>query len=260
MMPDEKNKLTVIPKSEKKVVVQRKKAATKTRQAKKKWTPFIRNLVISGLSLVIALLLLGFWFIVRPDNKTEQHNLFNIEMISELTTLECRYHNVSVYEYDGEILGGILGSTSRYVWFEYDVIIDVGIDIHEVRIEDPTDNGVVRIYLPPAKILGAAEDKSTISKPVYEIGVWGSDLTADEERQIIHDGIEKLKNDSKTQEVINEAYNSAKDVLEQYVVNMGKLIGEEYVVEWIKVSDSVQTPTDSAPASTETSPSSTTDS
>lgn len=256
MMPDEKNKLTVIPKSEKKVVVQRKKAATKIRQAKKKWTPFIRNLVISGLSLVIALLLLGFWFIIRPDNKTEQHNLFNIEMISELTTLECRYHNVSVYEYNG----GLFGSTSRYVWFEYDVIIDVGIDIHEVRIEDPTDDGVVRIYLPPAKILGAAEDKSTISKPVYDIAICGSDLTADEERQIIHDGIEKLKNDPKTQEVINEAYNSAKDVLEQYVVNMGKLIGEEYVVEWIKVSDSVQTPTDSAPASTETSPSSTTDS
>lgn len=200
--------------------------------------PFIRNLWISITMLAIAAILLFTWFIFRPDNYTEKHHLFNIEMISELTTLECRYHNVAVRDQEGNMLS--VGK--QYVWFEYDVIVDVGIDINEVRIEEPNAEGVVKIYLPPAKILGASEDKATISKPVCDLG-WLTELTADEERQIINEGIQKLKSDAKTQEVIHQAYNSAKDVLEQYVINVGRLIGEDYTVEWIKVPDD---PTDSA--------------
>ena len=153
-------------------------------------------------------------------------------MISELTTLECRYHNVAVRRYTDSFLG----MEDQYVWFEYDVIVDVGIDINQVRIEEPTENGVVRIYLPPAKILGAAEDKATIFKPVCDLGVL-AELTADEERQIINEGIQKLKEDAKTQEVIYQAYSSAKNVLEQYVINMGKLMGEDYSVEWLTVAE-----------------------
>lgn len=211
----------------------------KEKKPRKKLNPFVRNLLISGIMLAIAVILLSAWFIFRPDNKTEKHDLFNIEMISELTTLECRYHNVAVRDKEGNALS--VGK--QYVWFEYDVIIDVGIDINEVRIEEPNAEGVVKIYLPPAKILGAAEDKATISKPVCDLG-WLTELTADEERQIINEGIQKLKSDAKTQEVIHQAYNSAKDVLEQYVINMGKLIGEDYTVEWIKVPDDVQVVTD----------------
>lgn len=206
------------------------------KKSRKKLNPFVRNLLISVTLLAIAAILLAGWFVFRPDNKTDKSNLFNIEMISELTTLECRYHNVAVRDKEGNWL--TVGK--QYVWFEYDVIVDVGIDIHEVRIENPTENGVVKIYLPPAKILGAAEDKATISKPVCDLGAF-TELTADEERQIINEGIQRLKNDKKTQDVIDQAYNSAKNVLEQYVINVGKLIGEDYTVEWIKVPDSVQT-------------------
>lgn len=206
------------------------------KKSRKKLNPFVRNLLISVTLLAIAAILLAGWLVFRPDNKTDKSNLFNIEMISELTTLECRYHNVAVRDKEGNWL--TVGK--QYVWFEYDVIVDVGIDIHEVRIENPTENGVVKIYLPPAKILGAAEDKATISKPVCDLGAF-TELTADEERQIINEGIQRLKNDKKTQDVIDQAYNSAKNVLEQYVINVGKLIGEDYTVEWIKVPDSVQT-------------------
>lgn len=210
------------------------------KKSRKKLNPFVRNLLISVTLLAIAAILLAGWFVFRPDNKTDKSNLFNIEMISELTTLECRYHNVAVRDKEGNWL--TVGK--QYVWFEYDVIVDVGIDIHEVRIENPTENGVVKIYLPPAKILGAAEDKATISKPVCDLGAF-TELTADEERQIINEGIQRLKNDKKTQDVIDQAYNSAKNVLEQYVINVGKLIGEDYTVEWIKVPDSVQTTSES---------------
>lgn len=202
---------------------------TEIKRQKKKFNPFKRNILISGVLLAITVIVLFAWFIFRPDNKTENHNLFNIEMISELTTIECRYHNVAVRD----IEGNLLGVGKQYVWFEYDVIVSVGIDVNEVDIQTPTPDGIVKIYLPPAKILEAKPDKSTISKPVCELGAF-TKLTADEELQTINDGTQKLKDDAKTQEIIYQAHNSAKDTIEQYVVNMGKLIGEEYTVEWLE--------------------------
>lgn len=196
--------------------------------------------------VAIATILLGAWFIFRPDNRTDNHNLFNIEMISELTTVECRYHNVAVRDNEGNFLG--VGK--QYVWFEYDVIVSVGIDINDVQIQEPTADGVVKIYLPPAKILGAKEDKSTISKPVCELGAF-TELTADEERQIINEGIQKLKNDAKTQEIIYQAHNSAKDTIEQYVINMGELIGKEYTVEWLKTPNGTTEVTNQTNSTTE---------
>lgn len=202
---------------------------TTVEKQKKKLHPFMRNLLISVGLLVVTAIIMLVWFIFRPDNKTDNRNLFNIDMISELTTIECRYHNVAVRDKKGNFLG--VGK--QYVWFEYDVIVSVGIDINEVQIQNPTPDGVVKIYLPPAKILGAKEDKSTISKPVCELSAF-TELTADDERKIITDGVQRLKDDAKTQEIIHQAHDSAKDTIEQYVINMGNLIGKEYTVEWMK--------------------------
>lgn len=197
-------------------------------QAKEKLNPFIRNLLISLVLLASTAILLSAWFIFRPDTKTNTYNLFSIETISELTTLECRYHNVAVRDNEGDWLG--IGK--QYVWMEYDVILKAGVDIDKVQIEEPTNDGVVKIYLPPAEIFSASDDKTTIFKPVCELGPFTT-LTADDERRIISEGIEKLKNDTATKEVISQAYISAKKVLEQYVINVGKLMGENYTVEWL---------------------------
>ncbi|MBR3755381.1 MAG: DUF4230 domain-containing protein [Clostridia bacterium] len=204
------------------------------KEEKKKLTPFVRNLLISCVLLAITAIILSAWFIFRPDNKKVNHNLFSIEMISELTTINCRYHNVAVYDKEGKVLG--VGE--QYVWFEYDVIVEAGIDVNEVRIEEPTSKGVVKIFLPPAKILSAKADKSTISKPVYKLGAF-TKFTTDDELRIVYEGVEKLRDDVKTQEIINIAYNSAKDLIEQYVVNVGKSVGENYTVDWIEVSNEI---------------------
>ena len=200
---------------------------------KKKLNPMQRNLLISIVLVGVIIVVLFAWFTFRPDNKTDIHDYFSAEMVGELTTLQCRYHNVSVHDKEG----GALGIGKQYVWFEYDVIVDVGIDIKQVKIEGPSDEGVIKIYLPPIEILEAKPDMGTIKKPVHDVA-WGADLTTDEEHKIINAGTEKLKTDAKTKEIITQAQENAKDVLERYVINVGKLVGEDYRVEWIKDSDS----------------------
>ena len=204
-------------------------------QDRKKLNSMQRNLLISIVLVGVIIVVLFAWFAFRPDNKTDIHDYISTEMVGELTTLQCSYHNVSVLDKEG----GLLGIGRQYVWFEYDVIVDVGIDVKQVKIEDPTDEGVVRIYLPTVEILGAKPDMKSIKKPVHEVAL-GADLTTDEEQKIINAGVEKLKNDAKTQEIITQAQESAKEVLERYVINVGKLVGEDYRVEWIKASDNTQ--------------------
>ncbi|MBQ6997674.1 MAG: DUF4230 domain-containing protein [Oscillospiraceae bacterium] len=198
-------------------------------EGKEKINPFVRNLFISGAGLLLIALLMVLWFVFRPNNKTEKHDFFEIEAISELTTLECRYHNVAAYEKEG----GFVDIGKQYVWFEYDVIVKVGIDTNQMRIEEPNDDGVVKIYLPPAQILGAEEVESTIFKPVCELGPF-TKLTAEEEREIISKGVNKLRDDAKTQEIVKQAIESTREVIRQYVENIGKLKGESYTIEWLK--------------------------
>ena len=208
------------------------------KQPKKNGSPFMKNLQFACTLLIVAGILLSVWFICRPNNKTENYNLFIVDMISELTSLECRFHNVSILDQEGNALS--VGK--KYVWFEYDVIIKAGIDMNEVIIEEPTKEGVIRIYLPPARILSADKDEASIQKPVKELG-WLTELTTESERQIINEGVRKLKEDPQTEEIVRLAYNSAKDVIKQYIINMGKLMGEDYTVEWIQKPANVQTTT-----------------
>ena len=198
-------------------------------ETRKRTTPFARNVMIAFLLFLVAVSLLVLWLVFRPDNKKESYSLLTIEAISELTTVQCRYHNVSVYEDSG----GLLGFGSQYVWFEYDVIVDVGIDVNQVRIEQPDEAGIVRIYLPPAEIQGAEVVEETVSKPVHQLG-WFASLSPDEETAIMKDGVEKLKNDAETKAIITQADASAKNIIEKYVKNMGTLIGENYTVEWME--------------------------
>lgn len=206
------------------------KEQTTVDQEKKKRSPFEKNLIISSILLALVIIFVLSYVMFRPDNTTDVHKMFSTEMIRELTTLECTYHNVAVHKKEGNVIG--VGD--QYVWFEYDAVVRAGIDMSKVKIEEPTEDGVVKIHLPEAGILGITEKEKTISKPVEELGVF-TKLTADEERAIINEATEKLRKDATTREVITQAHASAKEVLEQYVINIGDLVGEKYTVKWVDV-------------------------
>ena len=208
------------------------------KQEKIKLSLFSKNLIISCVMLCVAALILIVYFIFKPENKTYKQDLFDIQVISELTTLTCKYHNVAVLDQEGDWAG----YGSKYVWFEFDAEVNVGVDMNLVRVEEPTSDGIVRVYLPPAEIFDASDIEGTISKPVCELGIL-TKLLPKEEREIISQATTRLKEDTKTQEVILQAYDSAKNVLEGYIINVGKMMGEDFTVEWISEPDNYSTQT-----------------
>lgn len=190
---------------------------------------FKKNLIVSIVLLVLAIVFVVVYLISKPDENVKQHDYFDIKAISELTSLQCRYHNIAVHEVEG----GFLGAKKENVWFEYDVIVKYGIDVDKMKIEQPTKDGIVRIYMPPARIFNADRVNDTIKKPVHDVGMFNK-LTSAEEWDIITDATEDFKKDAITQRVINTAYKGAKDIIEQYVINVGNLLGEDYRVEWVE--------------------------
>ena len=204
--------------------------------------PSKKNIIIACALLLLAVVALIICLCNKPDAVQDDHEVISIELISELTSLECRYHNVSIYKEDGNIFG--IGK--KYVWFEYDVIVKAGIDMEKVRIEQLTEDGVIKIYLPPAEILSVDVDEATIQKIVEEVGAF-TEITTDEEMLIIQDGVNKLRNDETTHEVIYQAYLSAKKIIEKFVMNQGEMMGKTYTVEWVQDTDNVQNSTDEQP-------------
>ena len=203
-------------------------------KSKKKMNSFLKNLLISCVIFGIILALMTIYLRFKPETVMEKHNWFDVEMVRELTTVEAKHHVVAVHEEEGNFLG--VGR--KYVWYEYDVIVEAGVDVEKVKIQEPTADGVIKIYLPPAEIFRINEEKETISNPVKDLGFM-TELTTEEANNIINNAKEKLKNDTQLQEVLQEARSSAKNVLENYVISVGKMIGETYTVEWVENSEDI---------------------
>ena len=210
------------------------KETNQPRSSKKKnWTPFQRNLFYSSIALIAVVIFVCGYFLLKPTDDNNTHHTLDIQMICELTTLECHYHNVAVYQEDG----GLLDIGKKNVWIEFDGIVEFGIDASQVHIEAPNEDGIVRVHLPKAKILASDVEESTISKPVYDLGLF-AEFTGEDERQLINHANEQMVNDAALNALIfNQAYNNAKNIIEQHIINLGRLVGKDYTVEWIVETD-----------------------
>ena len=194
-----------------------------------KMSPFVRNLIIAASLLVAAILVISAMSLFKPQKEEARIN-WNIRDICELTTLKCRYHNVAIGEKDG----GFLGIGYKELWVEYDAEIRVGIDVNEVIIEQPTSDGVVRIYVPEATILSDAVDTASMKTLVRDDGLF-TNLTLEDEKKIVLEAHANMKENALTEKYIfKQARDNAKKLLQQHVLNIGEQTGKTYTVEWIE--------------------------
>lgn len=206
----------------------------KTVDKKKKFKIFGINMIIFAVLFVIAIVIIKF-----PDNEekiVEKAEFSDVSKICELATLKCYYHDVAEFQKDpdGLFKYGLFQYGAKKMWLEYNGIVKIGIDVGQVKVEEPTEEGVVRIYVPQATILDVYADKDTISDPIEDNGKF-TEITADEKAQAFSAAQATMKeNANQDSSLLNQARNNAKELLKQYVVNVGKQIGQKYSVEWIE--------------------------
>ena len=194
-------------------------------------------MIISVLLLAAVLDLTALIHSGAADKKTQEiSDISTVDKICELATLKCYYHDVAEYEKQAEGLFKYRPFKYGYkkVWIEYDGTVDVGIDVNEVRISEPDRKGVVRIYVPDAKILNVSADKDTMSEPLIDKGIFTT-ITAEDKNKAFADAQATMQKNAETDAVmLTQAKNNAKELLEQYVINVGEQTGKTYEVEWLE--------------------------
>lgn len=154
----------------------------------------------------------------------------DIRAICELATLECFYNNVAKIEKEGNWI-----QKDRKMWIEYEGIARIGIDMREMTISI-TDN-TITMTMPRAKILSIKPNEKTLNDKSYVASADGwiikNPITAEDQQQAITKGQEEME-----ASVINNtglferAESRAKKLIENFLAQMGKAIGQEYTIVW----------------------------
>lgn len=195
---------------------------------------------IIRLSLFVLILSVTFLSgCSKKDNTaaTKQENvpqLDAIKNICQLATLECRYHNVAKSKKTaGEGLVH-LGEKERIFWIEYTGVAEISFDLNELKMKTSGTN--IKITLPEPTITTQVDpDSWTPGSYVISDDHWiqKNPITADDQTQSINEAQlameENLRNNSS---LLTTASQQAKELITNYIDQIGEATGTAYTVSW----------------------------
>ena len=195
---------------------------------------FLLNIVVTAFIVICAMVVLN-----KSDSAEEEilekPDFSEVTKIGELATLRCYYHNVAEYEKqpDGLFQYGLFQVGYKKFWIEYTGTVEMGIDISKVKIGQPNEEGIVRVYIPEVEKFRVNQDSTSLQEPVYETGVFTS-ITTEEKTIALSQAQEKMEATARAdQSMLQRARENAKTLIEQYIINIGVNLEQEYEVEWV---------------------------
>ncbi len=186
---------------------------------------------------VILITLLSINCLFGCGSQKQKPDFSSIKSVCELSTLKCYYHNVATYEKNAHGLLKVFGSGYKKIWIEYSGIVNLGIDINKVDISEPDTNNVITIKIPNAEVQSTSLDKSTLSEPLTDKGVF-TKITTEEKTEALSSAQQNMKETAqKDTSLLAQAKEHAKLILQGYINNLGEEFNEEYTIKWVDVSE-----------------------
>ncbi len=161
-----------------------------------------------------------------------------IRQIAELSTLECYYHNVAKFEQEAGGMGWLGNMGYKRMWFEYTATVEIGINVNEISISGPDENGVYTVTLPQAEVLTNPQiDEDSFSEPLSERG-WFTDITNEDRMEALREAQETVVRPSTTMKACYfRPVNVRKTLSSVFIVNYGETVGEEYSVRFVDAEE-----------------------
>ena len=194
--------------------------------------------MIRNIGIFVILILLAILIVIFPEFKKEDISTVefsSVDKICELSTLRCYYHDVAEYEKqpDGLFQYGLFKYGYKKFWIEYDGIVELGIDVDKVQVNQPDENNIVYVYVPDARIIDVNADKDTMSDPIVETGKFTS-ITTEEKTKAFSDAQKTMRENAEANNaLLKQAKVNAMKLLEQYIVNVGQQMDQIYTVKWL---------------------------
>lgn len=168
-----------------------------------------------------------------PD-ETAAPQLDKVKMICELATLECRYHNVAKSVKEAGTGLAHIGEKERIFWIEYTGIAEISFRIEELKMEQDGTN--ITITLPKPQVSCRVDSDSwTPDSYVISDDQWiqKNPITADDQIRAVNEAQtvmeENIRNNSS---LLNTAKLQAKELIENYITQVGEAAGVTYTINW----------------------------
>lgn len=200
-------------------------------QELKKQKKFSKTYLFIGIIVILIVL----FALLKGGKKNKEINISeysSVQSLCELSTLKAYYHNVVECEKSpsGIFKYGFFKVGYKKMWIEYEGYANVGIDASEVKISEPDSGNNIKIYVPEAKVLDTDADIDSIEDPILETGLFTS-ITLEEKAQAYSVAQTNMREEASADTfILSQARENGKEVLKQYVINLGRQIGKEYTV------------------------------
>lgn len=178
------------------------------------------------LRIAVILLCIMCMGMVGCSKEKPDPEISDVRNICELATLEAYYHNV--VESTNNKTNWFTGYKC---WLEYEGIVKVGVDMSKIDM-DVNDN-MILILMPKAKVLSVNlnEDSCKIAANTEGAFTGGADVD-----EMIKEAQKEMEKEvKKDEELLQQAGDRAKELIENYIKSFGKLNGKEYTIEWKEI-------------------------
>lgn len=166
----------------------------------------------------------------KQDPKLLQED--DLKNIADLSTLKCTFHQTSISEQKGAESWwfGLFPKDLRF-WIEYDCVAEYGINGHEISVEQEGDT--ITITMPQASLLTSNIVGDSLKPEGYINDTNAVKMTGERETQAFEQAKKEFDEIAENnQDLINQATNRAKMLLENYVLDLGEQIGKNFKVEF----------------------------
>ena len=189
---------------------------------------------------ILCLLVISMLCLTGCADKKEEKkeaDFSAIQSVCELATLKCYYHNVAKSETEASGLFKWLGTGYKKIRTEYSGIVELGVDVSKVSVSKPNKDDVVKVTIPDAEILSVDLDEDSMGEPLTDTGFM-TKITKEEKTEALAEAQNHMEETAKENgNLLNQAKERAKSLIEGYVKNVGEQIGKEYTVEWVEAEE-----------------------
>ncbi len=193
----------------------------------------MKKLLIAMMLILMTLSLAACGKDKEEDTAKMEPEVTQMQSICELSVMECYYHNVAKYfEEDAE--GFLFWEKDKKFWIEYSGIVTIGVDASLVSMK--VDGTTVTITIPEAEVLKCEVDESSLNEDSFIVDSKSADITAQDQTYAFGQAQEDLWNTAASDTaLLQQAQDRTKQLLEDYVENIGEAFGIKYTVKWTYV-------------------------
>lgn len=167
-------------------------------------------------------------------DETTVPQIDKIKMICELATLECRYHNVAKSVKEAGTGLSHFGEKERIFWIEYTGIAEISFKIEDLKMRQDGTNIIITL---PEPQVTCRVDSDSWTQDSYVISddqwIQKNPITAADQVQAVNEAQtameENIRNNSS---LLNTAKLQAKELIENYIAQIGEATGVIYTVSW----------------------------